>query len=233
MLRGGHRASLLLATSAIAWSGNADASETIAYSYDGLGRLVRVERSGTVNNGVDVAYSYDSADNRTNVTVATSGSPSGPAVAGGGFEAPEVGTGYVYRPSGSPATFTGNSGITANATAWGFDAAPEGDQVAFVQSYGVASVITLSVSGLTPGAGYKVRFWIASRPGYGTNPVTVAFNGAALGTFQPVSAAFAAVTSAAFTASGASGTLTLTGSDSAADLGTGLDSVTIVPTGSN
>lgn len=63
--------------------------------------------------------------------------------------------------------------------------------------------------------------------------MTIAFNGSALGTFQPGSAAFAAVTSAAFTASGATGTLSLTGSASAADLGTGLDWVTIVPAGSN
>lgn len=51
------------------------ASETIAYEYDAKGRLVRVVRSGTVNNGVVAQYDYDRADNRSNVS--TSGSPYG------------------------------------------------------------------------------------------------------------------------------------------------------------
>jgi hypothetical protein len=45
------------------------ASETITYVYDARGRLVRVERTGTVNNNVNANYSYDKADNRTNVNV--------------------------------------------------------------------------------------------------------------------------------------------------------------------
>lgn len=59
-------ASLLLAASA-------QAGETIAYTYDALGRLVQVARSGTINNGVNASYTYDKADNRTNVTVSTGG----------------------------------------------------------------------------------------------------------------------------------------------------------------
>ena len=68
----GYRASLLLATSAIAWAGNADANETISYSYDSLGRLVRVERSGTVNNGVNAAQP-DTPNNRTVQTIQVAG----------------------------------------------------------------------------------------------------------------------------------------------------------------
>jgi hypothetical protein len=45
------------------------ASETVTYSYDARGRLVKVERSGTVNNGVKAEYQYDKGDNRTNVNV--------------------------------------------------------------------------------------------------------------------------------------------------------------------
>ncbi|HEX8379794.1 MAG TPA: hypothetical protein VF619_04490, partial [Allosphingosinicella sp.] len=78
MIRRSHWTSLLLATSTLAWTASADANETIAYSYDSLGRLVRVERSGTVNDGVNAAYSYDPADNRTNVTVDTAGAPPPP-----------------------------------------------------------------------------------------------------------------------------------------------------------
>jgi uncharacterized protein RhaS with RHS repeats len=51
----------------------AAANETITYSYDAQGRLVEVERAGTVNNGVDTTYQYDDADNRTSKT--TTGSP--------------------------------------------------------------------------------------------------------------------------------------------------------------
>ena len=52
------------------------AAETITYSYDARGRLVKVERSGTVNNGVAADYTHDKAHNRTNVTV--TGSPNTP-----------------------------------------------------------------------------------------------------------------------------------------------------------
>lgn len=223
----GHRAGLLLATSAIALAGSAEAGETIAYSYDSLGRLVRVERSGTVNSGVNAAYTYDAADNRTNVTVG------GPSVAGGGFEAPEIGAWYAYRPTGSPAVFTGNSGITGNDFTWGFTTAPEGDQVGFVQSYGTAATISLPVTGLVPGSRYAFRFHFAVRPNFGANPVTVALDGISLGTFTPTSTTFTPITSAAVVAAAGSGTLTFTGSASAADLGTGLDGVTVVAVGNH
>lgn len=49
------------------------ASETINYSYDARGRLVKVARSGSINNGVNTSYTLDKADNRTAKT--TTGSP--------------------------------------------------------------------------------------------------------------------------------------------------------------
>ena len=48
---------------------SANASETVKYTYDSRGRLVKVERSGTVNNNVKAEYVYDKGDNRTNVNV--------------------------------------------------------------------------------------------------------------------------------------------------------------------
>jgi YD repeat-containing protein len=51
------------------------ASETISYKYDARGRLVKVQRSGSVNNNVTANYTYDKADNRTNVNVASPNSP--------------------------------------------------------------------------------------------------------------------------------------------------------------
>lgn len=73
------RLALLLATTiaGAAATGPAGAAETITYRYDAKGRLVRIERSGTINNNVATNYSFDKADNRLGKT--TTGSPnSGP-----------------------------------------------------------------------------------------------------------------------------------------------------------
>ena len=60
----------LICAAVAAW-----ASETITYTYDARGRLVKVARSGSVNNNVTANYSYDKADNRTNVNVASPNPP--------------------------------------------------------------------------------------------------------------------------------------------------------------
>ena len=65
-----------LAAGLWALGGTAHASETIVYKYDAKGRLVRVERTGTVNNGVTAQYQYDKAHNRRRVIV--TGSPNLP-----------------------------------------------------------------------------------------------------------------------------------------------------------
>jgi YD repeat-containing protein len=54
-------------------TGVAAGSETINYTYDAKGRLVKVEHSGSVNTNVVANYSFDKADNRANVNV--SGAP--------------------------------------------------------------------------------------------------------------------------------------------------------------
>lgn len=50
-------------------SSNATAAETQKYTYDAKGRLVKVERSGTINNNVDTEYEYDKANNRDRVKI--------------------------------------------------------------------------------------------------------------------------------------------------------------------
>ncbi len=80
----------------------AHASETISYTYDALGRLVQVARSGNVNNGVFESYTYDRANNRTNVTV--SGVPAPPS-----FSINDVST-----TEGSNLTFTVTKAGTTN-----------------------------------------------------------------------------------------------------------------------
>lgn len=52
-------------------------TETVTYTYDAKGRLVKVERAGTVNNGVKSEYEHDKADNRKKVIV--TGSPNSPS----------------------------------------------------------------------------------------------------------------------------------------------------------
>ena len=45
----------------------ASASETVTYTYDARGRLVKVERSGTVNDDAKTEYEHDEAHNRKRV----------------------------------------------------------------------------------------------------------------------------------------------------------------------
>jgi YD repeat-containing protein len=75
-MRQGQRWALLAAGAAVVAASAAMAAETIVYRYDARGRLVRVERSGTVNNNVATNYTFDKADNRTAKT--TTGSPNPP-----------------------------------------------------------------------------------------------------------------------------------------------------------
>ena len=60
---------VLLSVSAFVLLAGFMASETVTYTYDSRGRLVKVERSGTVNTNVSAEYKYDKGDNRTNVNV--------------------------------------------------------------------------------------------------------------------------------------------------------------------
>lgn len=54
------------------------AAETITYTYDARGRLVKVVHSGTVNNNNQACYKYDKADNRANVKVTVNSLPACP-----------------------------------------------------------------------------------------------------------------------------------------------------------
>lgn len=67
MCTGRTRVAIGLAAASLATA--AIAAETLTYRYDARGRLVKVERSGSVNNGVNSSYGYDKASNRTNRTV--------------------------------------------------------------------------------------------------------------------------------------------------------------------
>jgi YD repeat-containing protein len=56
-----------LAALALGFIGStASAAETITYTYDARGRLIKVVHTGTVNNNNQVCYKLDKAGNRTN-----------------------------------------------------------------------------------------------------------------------------------------------------------------------
>ena len=71
---------LILAVSAAAclFSSAAQAGETITYSYDAKGRLVKVVHAGTVNNNLQTTYAHDKADNRKNTATIGSANSSPP-----------------------------------------------------------------------------------------------------------------------------------------------------------
>lgn len=65
-----------LICAALLLSTGAHAAETQKYRYDAKGRVIKVERTGTVNNGVNTEYTHDKADNRTRLkTTGSSNTP--------------------------------------------------------------------------------------------------------------------------------------------------------------
>jgi hypothetical protein len=68
---------VLLASIAVSLPSHA--AETITYNYDAKGRLVKVVRTGTVNNNVTYQYVHDKANNRKKVKVTNSPNPAPPS----------------------------------------------------------------------------------------------------------------------------------------------------------
>ena len=61
----------------VLFSAAASAAETITYTYDARGRLIKVVHTGALNNN-QACYKYDKADNRTNVRVDVGSLPACP-----------------------------------------------------------------------------------------------------------------------------------------------------------
>ena len=215
----------LIGASALALSATAEGSETVGYRYDVHGRLIRMDRSGDMNNGIRTTYTWDRADNRT--SRATRVPATSMTVANFSYEEPEVGTGYVYNPSVTGMTFSSYSGVSSDGQIF---RAPRGDQVGFVQSTsGGAGSITHSVTSLIGGQSYRITFWIAHRPGKASNTVHVSANGVSLGSYTATSTEFTSVTTPAFQASGSSATIRFAGSPSWGDAWAELDAVSLTP----
>src|SRR5207249_7425384 len=93
------------------------------------------------------------------------------------FEIPALGGGYQYNPSapGIGWTFSANSGIQGNGSAWGAAPAPNGTQTAFIQ---IISSISQTLS-LNAGS-YTLSFQ-AARRGSQVQPVKVTIDGTQIG----------------------------------------------------
>jgi RHS repeat-associated protein len=146
----------------------------------------------------------------------------------GSFETPSLGSaGYAYGIAGGAWTFSGDSGLTANNSAFtsGNPNAPDGSQAAFIQLAGKATQ-----SFTLPAGTYAVAFKAALRGNHssGTQSVRVSIDGVALGTFQPPGTAYAQSPAYSFTVAGGTRTLELAGVGSGGnDYTAFVDSVTI------
>lgn len=114
----------------------------------------------------------------------------------GGFENPDLPPArHLYDPPNGGWTFSSGSGVAANGSGFGNPAAPEGDQVAFVQSTG-----SLDQSfALAPGR-YRISFKAAQRDYLGVNAqqLELRLDGAVLATIKPAGASFASYTTQSF-----------------------------------
>jgi parallel beta-helix repeat protein len=142
-----------------------------------------------------------------------------PTVADAGFESPNVGSNnfnaFRYDPTGTPWTFTGGAGISGNGS--GFTAsnpsAPEGTQVAFLQGTGSFSQ---QVGGWAAGT-YQISFSAAQRANVQASrqDFRVLVDGNVVGTFTPSGTSYQTYTTAPFTVTAGSHTVTFQGLDSA------------------
>ena len=155
---------------------------------------------------------------------------SSPQIRDPDFEQVVVGTGHFeYDPTGSPWTFSGTAGISGNSS--GFTGsnppAPQGSQVAFIQSDGSFSQ---TVSNWVAGT-YILTFEAAQR---GSNQASeqnfsVLIDGTVVGTFTPSSSSYQSYSTLVFTVTAGAHTITFQGLDSAGGDNTAMiDDVQIV-----
>jgi hypothetical protein len=143
------------------------------------------------------------------------------------FEIPALSGGYQYNPSatGIGWTFSANSGIQGNGSAWGAAPAPNGVQTAFIQG---TSTITQTLS-LNAGS-YTLSFQAARRSccvAPYVQPIKVTIDGAQIGGLvSPASTSFSIFSIPFSVATTGAHTIVFTGTD-ANDKTTFIDSVTI------
>ena len=139
-----------------------------------------------------------------------------PAIGDPGFEQVVVGAGnFQYDPTGSPWAFSGSSGISGNNSGFtsGNPPAPQGVQVAFLQGTGS---FTQTVTGWAAGT-YVLTFDAAQRGNYQASQqnFNVLIDGNVVGTFTPSGTSYQSYSTAAFTVTAGTHTITFQGLDSA------------------
>jgi len=172
------------------------ANETTNYSYDVFGRLTNVAHSGTVNNGVNAAYTHDAADNRSNVTVT------------GATCVPGTGNRYAITAGVTSWTVpTGVNCVTVYAIGAGGNGDSRGATAGTAQGGGGGSFAKLNVYATTPGASIPVQVAAAGSGNqtYWNNNTTLLANAGGNGGIVTVGAGGAAGVGDVTYAGGSSG----------------------------
>ena len=181
-------------------------------------------------HSIVATYSGDAANNgSSSATLTQVVNPSGSAssLANVSFETPGLGNGYQYNPIGSGIgwTFSSQSGIQGNGSAWGAAAAPDGVQTAFVQGTGTIGQ-TLSLNA----GSYTLSFQAAYRSCCVSpylQPIKVTMDGIQIGSLvSPPNTSFIIFSIPFSVGTSGAHTLTFTGTDPT-DKTTFIDAVTI------
>ncbi len=131
-----------------------------------------------------------------------------------GFETPDLGTGsnaYLYRPLGTPWTYSGNAGVAANGSDFtsANPLAPQGDQVLFMQS--ASSVAAQSFN--SPPGRHRILLRTAQRQFNGVNvqQVSVRVDGSQVALLAPTATSYTLVTTDSFMLAGSTHLIELVG----------------------
>lgn len=147
-------------------------------------------------------------------------SASAQTVQNGSFETPSVGTGWQYQPPGASWDFYNNSGIVGRSPDWGSPIAPDGVQVALLQSAeGTNPEISQAISGFSVGQRYQVSFAASQRvlAPRKDQDFNVLVDNTLIGHFQPAGGSFEDFITTPFTATSITHTLRFVGLNSAAN----------------
>jgi hypothetical protein len=120
--------------------------------------------------------------------------------------------GFVYDPTGSAWTFGGTAGLTTNGSGFtsGNDAAPQGEQVAFLQGQSSVSQAVTFAAGT-----YAISFSAATRANMGSpQTLQVLVDGDVVGTFNNLAgSAYGILTTGSFAVTAGSHTITFRGTN--------------------
>ncbi len=148
-----------------------------------------------------------------------------------GFEAAQLPTGpngFQYDPSGTPWTFTGQSGVSGNGTVFtnGNPNAPQGNQVALVQNLGS---ISQTATNFTAG-NYHISLSAAQRGDYGgVQTFQVWVDNTLISTFTPTGTSYQTLTTAPFAATAGPHSIMIKGINASDDATAFVDAISVAP----